>query len=177
MLTVLKKENTLNTEDADSDVIFDTERQPLSLEEYERQKALALKSARDFQRLYDSVPDKSIELVQRRTAFYGKVPQTAEEMYAHTMNVNSYYFGEAGIDAENGPDILSCREKGFAALERQPDFLKNSVRIGSYDEEWSLYKVLRRFIWHDRIHAKAMYRGAAAIFGKENICDSFFFGE
>lgn len=177
VFTVLKKESTLNAEDADSDVIFDTERQPLSLEEYERQKALALKSTRDFQRLYDSVPDKSIELVQRRTAFFGKVPQTAEEMYAHTMNVNSYYFGEAGINAENGPDILSCREKGFAALERQPDFLKNSVRIGSYDEEWSLYKVLRRFIWHDRIHAKAMYRGAAAIFGKENICDSFFFGE
>ena len=38
VFTVLKKESTLNTEDADSDVIFDTERQPLSLEEYERQK-------------------------------------------------------------------------------------------------------------------------------------------
>lgn len=38
VLTVLKKESTLNTEYADSDVIFDTQRQPLSFEEYERQK-------------------------------------------------------------------------------------------------------------------------------------------
>lgn len=29
--------------------------------------------------------------------------------------------------------------------------------IGVFKEEWSLRKVLRRFIWHDGIHAKAIY--------------------
>ncbi len=91
------------------------------------------------------------------------------------MNVNSYYFGEIGVLAENGPDIFSCREKAFAELERQPDFLENRVFLGSYNEEWSLRKVLRRFVWHDRIHAKAMYRGAALLFGKESISNPFFF--
>ena len=60
-------------------------------------------------------------------------------------------------------------------LESQPDFLKNTVFRGSYDEEWSLRKVLRRFIWHDRIHAKAMYRMAVKTFGREAIPDIFFF--
>ena len=55
--------------------------------------------------------------------------------------------------------------RGFALLEGRPDFLRNAVRLGSYDEEWTLRKVLRRFIWHDRIHGKAMYRMALNTFG------------
>lgn len=177
VFTVLKKESMLHVEDADSDIIFDSERLPLSFEEYAEQKALALKSARDFQALYDSAPDKSAVLMPRRETFYGAVPCSAEEMYLHTMNVNNYYFAEIGVSAENGPDIFSCREHAFAALEQQPDFLENRVLMGDYDEEWSLRKLLRRFVWHDRIHAKAMYRGAVLLFGKENIADTFYFGD
>jgi len=42
-------------------------------------------------------------------------------------------------------------QKGFALLETQPDFLDAKVYRGSYDEEWSLRKAARRFIWHDRL--------------------------
>lgn len=45
----------------------------------------------------------------------------------------------------------------------------------AYDELWSLRKVLRRFIWHDRIHAKAMYRMAVVAFGKESVPNIFLF--
>ena len=86
-------------------------------------------------------------------------------MYKHTKNVNTYYFGEIGVQVDNNGTIAECRERGFALLERQRDFLENQVFLGSYDEEWSLRKVLRRFIWHDRIHAKAMYRMALKTFG------------
>ena len=91
------------------------------------------------------------------------------------MNVNSYYFGEIGVDAENGPDILSCRAKGFEELEKRDGYLENPVLVGSYDEEWSLRKVLRRFIWHDRIHAKAMYRRAYEAFWDDEIDNVFCF--
>lgn len=70
---------------------------------------------------------------------------------------------------------MECRRRGFEALEKRPDFLANPVVEGSYGEYWTLRKVLRRFIWHDRIHAKAMYRMAAGIFGAENIPNPFFF--
>ena len=71
--------------------------------------------------------------------------------------------------------IVECRERGFAVLESQPDFLKNTVHFGSYDEEWSLRKVLRRFIWHDRIHAKAMYRMALKTFAPDVVPNIFQF--
>lgn len=173
--TVLKKESTLNIRDADSDVIFPSEHGPLTREEYINLKILALRSAMDFERLYDSVPDKRAPLVLERETFYGKIPSTAEEMYLHTMNVNSYYFGEIGVSAENGPDILSCRAKGFDELEKREDYLQNPVFTGSYDEEWSLKKLLRRFIWHDRIHAKAMYRRAYEVFWNDEIDNVFCF--
>ena len=56
-------------------------------------------------------------------------------------------------------------------------FCKILVRKGSYGEDWSLRKVLRRFIWHDRIHAKAMYRMATKVFGAESIVNPFYFFE
>lgn len=170
-----KKNDDLRICDADSDVIFDSEREPLTKEEYQKLKILALRSAMDFERLYDSVPDKKMNIVPPRETFYGKIPSTAEEMYNHTMNVNSYYFGEIGVEAENGPDILSCRQKGFAELEKQENFLENKVFDGSYGEEWSLRKVLRRFIWHDRIHARAMYRRAYEAFWDSDIDNVFRF--
>ena len=46
---------------------------------------------------------------------------------------------------------------------------------GSYDEEWCLRKVLRRFLWHDLIHAKAMYRMAVKTFGAGAVPDVFRF--
>lgn len=98
-------------------------------------------------------------------------------MYVHTKNVNSYYFSEIGVKADNGGTIIECRRKGFALLEQMPDYLKNEVCEGSYGELWSLKKVLRRFIWHDRIHAKAMYRMAVRTFGTGAVSNRFLFHE
>ena len=172
---VQEKRSDLTVSDADSDVIFDSERKELSLAEYSELKALALKSARDFLTLYQAVPDKNKSCLPGRKTFYGQIPRTALEMYEHTKNVTEYYFGEIGVPADNEGNISECRERGFAALESRPDFLKNTVCLGSYDEEWSLRKVLRRFIWHDRIHAKAMYRMAVKTFGNKSVPNVFRF--
>lgn len=170
-----KKNPDLKICDADSDVIFDSEREPLSKEEYNKLKILALRSAMDLERMYDSIPDKNMNIVPPRETFYGKIPSTAKEMYDHCMNITEYYFGEIDVEAENGPDILSCRAAGFEKLEKQEGFLENKVFDGSYGEEWSLRKVLRRFIWHDRIHARAMYRRAFEAFWDADIDNVFHF--
>lgn len=161
--------------DADSDVLFESEKAPLTAEEYIKLKALALKSAQDFLALYDSVPDKNATAAPERKTFYGQVPRTANEMYEHTKNVNTYYFAEIAVDADHDGNIYECRKRGFESLESYPDFLQNTVRKGSYGEDWSLRKVLRRFIWHDRIHARAMYRMAIKVFGAESIVNPFYF--
>ena len=88
------------------------------------------------------------------------------------MHITSEKFG---VQADNNGTIEECRNHGFELLEQKQNFLENKVYLGSYDEEWSLRKVLRRFIWHDRIHAKAMYRMALKTFGKDAVPNDFFF--
>ena len=168
-----EKESELDIRDADSDAIFDSEKAPLTREEYEVLKALAMRSAKDFQALYESIPDKDAGLSPLRKTFYGQVPHTAREMYAHTKSVNAYYFGEIGIEADNEGNIYECRRRGFEALEAHPHFLQMPAAEGSYGEYWSLRKMLRRFIWHDRIHARAMWRGACRMFGVNGIENPF----
>ena len=172
---VQEKCSDLTISDADSDVLFDEERKELSVSEYEELKALVLKSARDFLSLYEAIPDKNKSCLPVRVTFYGQVPRTAFEMYEHTKNVNDYYFGEIGVVTDNEGNIVECRERGFAVLESQPKILKNIVHLGSYNEEWSLRKVLRRFVWHDRIHAKAMYRMALKMFDPDVVPNIFQF--
>ena len=177
VVIVQEKESELEIKDADSDVLFDEEESALTLEEYTRLKELALKSAKDFQSLYDSIPDKQKSNLPSRKTFYGQVPRTAEEMYIHTKNVNSYYFGEIGIDVDNEGTIFECRLRGFEELEGTSDFLSNRLQEGSYGEMWSVRKVLRRFIWHDRIHAKAMWRMTKRTFSKDETENVFMFNE
>ena len=161
--------------DADSDVLFETEKKPLTMGEYLELKALALKSAADFLTLYESIPDKDQSSAPVRRTFYGSVPRTAAQMYEHTKNVNEYYFAEIDVDADNEGTILDCRRRGFEALEAKADFLENPVIEGSYGESWTVRKVLRRFIWHDRIHARAMYRMAVRQFGGDAVPNVFAF--
>lgn len=175
IVIVGEKRSELTIRDADSDVLFESEQAPLTTEEYEALKTLALKSAKDFLALYESIPDKNAAAAPERKTFYGQVPRTANEMYEHTKNVNTYYFAEIAVEADHDGNIYECRKRGFEALESNPDFLQNAVTEGSYGEDWSLRKVLRRFIWHDRIHAKAMYRMAIKVFGAENVVNPFCF--
>lgn len=172
---VQEKSSSLTVSDADSDVIFEDEKRALDMSEYLEAKAIVLKSAQDFLALYQAMPEKDKSCLEARATFYGQVPRTASEMYEHTKNVNDYYFGELGVSAGNEGDIAACRERGFELLERRSGFLSNTVYVGSYGEEWSLRKVLRRFVWHDRIHAKAMYRMARKTFGPDAVPNIFCF--
>lgn len=172
---IQEKNSELDIRDADSDVLFELEKEELTPGDYEKLKRIALKSAADFQALYDSVPDKDASCLPERQTFYGQAPRTAREMYLHTKNVNEYYFAQINVDIDNEGTILDCRRRGFEALEGQPDFLSGRVYTGSYDEQWSLRKVLRRFIWHDRIHARAMYRMAVKTFGADAVPNIFQF--
>lgn len=172
---IQEKQSDLQIADADSDIIFESEKSPLSKEEYEELKGLVLKSARDFHALFESVPNKEKSCNLPRKTFYGDVPRTAQEMYEHTKNVNSYYFGEIGVDVDNNGTIFECRKKGFEYLEQTKAYLDNASVEGSYTEMWSLRKLMRRFLWHDRIHAKAMYKMAVKTFGSENVDNPYKF--
>jgi hypothetical protein len=172
---VQEKNSALDIKDADSDILFMSEEEPLTMSGYVVLRDLALKSATDFLKLYERVPDKQMSVLSVRKTFYGQVPRTAEEMYLHTKSVNSYYFAEIGINVDNEGSIFECRKRGFEQLENTADFLSGRLQEGSYGERWSVRKVLRRFIWHDRIHAKAMWKMANKTFGEDAVENVFRF--
>lgn len=60
-------------------------------------------------------------------------------------------------------------------MEHTESYLDGRVICGSFGEKWSLRKVLRRLLWYDRIHAKAMYRMAVKTFGEGTVEDVFKF--
>ncbi|WP_234124018.1 hypothetical protein [Clostridium hydrogenum] len=175
IIIVQEKESQLQICDADSDVIFETEKLPIGKEEFENLKKLAIKSARDFKELYNSIPNKKFSTLEERKTFYGTIPRTADEMCEHTNNVTNYYVGEIGVKIDNIKDIFQNRVHALECIEKSSNYLENMVFHGSYNEDWSLRKVLRRFVWHDRIHAKAMYRMATKVWDKNMIKNPFYF--
>ena len=161
-------------EDADTEVLFESEKSPMSDEDYRELKSLVFKSAEDVLAVYNSIPDRNRPLMPPREAFHGAVDVTAREMLAHINGVTQYYITQIGVSHKNLPDLQINREAAFAALEKPAGFLDSNPVTGSFGEVWSLRKVLRRFIWHDRIHIKAMYRRANLIW-EGKIKDPFSF--
>lgn len=163
---VQKHHTALRVKDADSEVIFDDERRTMTFGEYERLRGLVIRSARDFDRLYSLLPDQDATDIPFTETFYGGGrPRTGREMYRHTNSVTAYYLGEVGLDWENLGSMTENRERALEAFEKIPGFLEREAQEGSYGEFWSPRKAMRRFLWHDRIHAKAMYRMARRMWG------------
>jgi len=141
-------------------------------------KMLAIKSANDFQKLYDSIPDKEYnDDSKNRTTFYGKVPSNAKEMLIHADRVTSYYLSRIRLDfTGDGNDLVKNRIQSIGLIESDISAMHNPLVLID-DEYWTTAKVLRRFIWHDRIHARALYRFAVKQWGYNRICDAFCFSE
>lgn len=139
-------------------------------------KQLAIKSAQDFQILYDSVPNKEFnDITKNRATFYGKVPSNAKEILVHVDEVAGYYLSRIDIGfTEDKNDLVFNRCKGIEVIEKSDKYLSNQI-LYKDKEYWTTAKVLRRFIWHDRIHARALYRFAVKTWGDVKIANAFNF--
>ena len=165
--------SALDIADADSDVLFHSETGPLDAATYRRLKRLVLKSAADYQALHDAIPHRERLLFPARRTFYGSVPRSASALYRHMTGVNGYYWQNIGLDTPDSGVLLADREEGFRLLEARPDYLANPVYTAADGECWSLKKVLRRFLWHDRIHGRALYRRVVRMYGPGRVQDVF----
>lgn len=165
----------LRVDDADSDVLFPSERLPMDMTEYTQKKQLCIRSAMDFEKLFNSIPQKDRALRKSRRTFYGKIPCSAREMAEHTNNSLAYYADALGVSFEPEGDFLEDRKRFFRAIESTPDFLSPRVFTARDGELWTLKKLLRRVLWHDRIHAHALYRLAITFWQKDRIANPFRF--
>ncbi len=151
--------SNLMIEDADSNIIFETE-----MEEYKNEKdfyyecELALLSAKKVDIIYRKCKNKNvIDNSKVRKTFYGNVYSTIFEQYKHICDVQQYYLGQVGLETDIDLDIIKGRKNTIDELIKKYKEEGNRV-FKNKEEYWSIRKVMRRLIWHDRIHAKAIKR-------------------
>lgn len=166
LVVTQKTKSNAKISDGDTEIILLKDLKPLSYLEYENMKRLVLKSAKDFQTLYESIPEKNYYRDPVRKTFYGLVPRTAKEMYEHTNGVTNFYLKGLDLQINDHHDIYKNRELAIKQIDMYFDDL-NGIAKSVNSEIWTIPKVLRRFIWHDRIHAKALYKLGYSKYGNQ----------
>ncbi len=152
---------TLMVEDADCEILLVDDKRPMSEQEFRSLVELASFSGLTFNALFDSVRLKDwVDEARIRTTFYGQNKKTIREIFEHVNQTQYYYLSRTGLSLrEDEADPFTkvraniLDEVGFLFRENG-----NSKTYAIDSEEWTLKKILRRFIWHDRIHGKAIVR-------------------
>lgn len=151
----------LMIEDADCEILLTDDKSPVKIHEFQDLVELARYSGLTFSKLYESSELKDwVDEARMRKTFYGQTKNTIRETFEHVKQTQCYYVSR--IDSSFTED----EEESFArirelSLTRITNLFKkdgNSKIYSKDNEEWTLKKVLRRFIWHDRIHGKAITR-------------------
>lgn len=156
----IKARDGLRIDDADSEILLDCDCRRLSARDFSAWCGLVTRSAECVMKLYDSISDKEwVQPEKQRPTFHGATPATASEMLLHMDQVSGYYLSRVGIrDGRFVRGRLGQNRAICAELLRR-NFGVAPFRVFEADGElWTETKVLRRFLWHDRIHAKALYR-------------------
>ena len=155
--------------------LFPEEKLALDMARYTSLKTLCLISARDLEALFASIPQKDRALLKSRRTVYGKVPVTAREMLSHVIEAQRTWSTLFGVNLGESQGLLADRKRLFAGLERQPGYLDGRLVTGPDGELWTLRKLLRRLLWHDALHGRALYRKAITFWQKERIKNPFGF--
>ena len=151
----------LMVEDGDCEILLANDKQQMSDQEFRHLAELAKYSGVTFNALFDSAKLKDwVDEARIRTTFYGQNKKTIREIFEHVKQTQHYYISRTGLSlkedhAEPFMGIRNLSLETLASLFRKNG---NSKIYTADGEDWTLKKVLRRFIWHDRIHGKAIVR-------------------
>jgi predicted RNase H-like HicB family nuclease len=156
---VQKHQSTLEVEDADNEILLEADKKAMDEKEFRNLLNLVWFSGETFLKLYTNVEFKDwVDEERIRKTFYGDNPKTIREIFDHVRNCQYYYLSRMRINEEIEGDFMVIRKFCLGKLESLYHENKNSLKFEIDNELWTLKKVLRRFIWHDRIHGKAMVR-------------------
>lgn len=153
------KKSDLHIEDADSDIIFDSE-----LIDFDKKEEFLfwcnkiLLSGTKTEEIYKRMKNKSlIDITMKRKTFYGDVYCTINDQYRHIVNVQNYYLNQIGTEM-NIADELRLNRMEFVEKLKEKYLKEGNKLYRNESEDWTVKKVIRRTIWHDRIHIRAIER-------------------
>jgi len=161
VMVVQRHNCKLHVEDADCEILLDADRGVMGKAEFKTLADLAIYSGETFDRIYAASELKDwVDTARIRLTFNGQAPKTIQEIFEHVNRTQKYYLSRAGLGLpeEARDNFLEIRRNCLALLEELFNQTGNSTVFNVSDEEWTLKKILRRFIWHDRIHGKSIYR-------------------
>src|SRR5213594_5130105 len=160
-LIVQTHRSDLKIEDADCEILLDDDRRPMNEDEFGRLVELVRYSGLAFDKLYESTGLKDwVDEDRIRETFYGQNKKTIKEIFDHVKRTQYYYLSRTGItfSEDEALPLMEIRESSFDSLAHLFSKEGNSKIYNVQNEEWTLKKILRRFVWHDRIHGKAITR-------------------
>jgi len=151
---------TLSVEDADSEILLDEDRSSVSDYAFKEFCDLATYSGETFYTLYRNAElENWVDESRIRKTFYGDTPTTIREIFEHVNGTQYYYLSRANLGPkERTGDFLLARRNCLSMLQDLFEEQHNDQLFRVDNEEWTLRKILRRFVWHDRIHGKAIVR-------------------
>jgi hypothetical protein len=170
----------LTVEDADCEILLEADKQTIGREELNRLCGLALHSGHSFLELYSGAKMKDwVDATRIRKSFHGDNPKTVREVFEHVDQTQHYYFSRLPISSVDRTDLMDVRRSGLREIQKLAAMSGHDSVVYEIDNEaWTVRKVLRRLVWHDRIHGRAITR----ILRKQkrlglitNYVDPFFF--
>ncbi len=160
-LVVQRHHCKIQVEDGDCEILLDADRGIIDGIEFGYLADLASYSGETFFQLYEASEMKDwVDPARERTTFYGQAPRTIRETFDHIGRTQRYYLSRTGLQVPTGKpdDFLALRKHCSKRLREYLSRNGNSTIFTIDNEKWSLKKILRRFIWHGRIHGKAVVR-------------------
>lgn len=152
-------QSNLTVEEADCEILLDADRGSMEQQEYDIYAGLALKSARAVVDLFEAAPLKQwIDHARDKKTFYGNTPKTLAEIFTHIDNVQLYYLSRLELPVQKGMPFLETREYCLDKIQALFNKENNLRQYFKDNEYWTVKKTLRRYIWHDRIHARSMVK-------------------
>ncbi len=157
---VQNHQSSLAVEDADNEILLEADKEVMGEEEFRNLVDLVRYSEETFLQLYNKTRFKEwMDESRIRKTFYGENPKTIQEIFDHVKRCQYYYLSRTKITFDKKEeDFIKIREFCIAKIEKLYRVNNNSLIFNVEDEPWTLKKILRRFIWHNRVHAKAMTR-------------------
>ena len=150
----------LAIEDADTEILLHADLPKPTAEQFHDLCELALFSGESLEQLYHSAADKDwLDPARDRMTFYGRCPASVEQVYQHIDRTQDYYVSRVGLEiSPAATGLMARRQEGLQRLAALWQAEEEAVIHEIDDERWTVRKVLRRFIWHDRLHGRAIQR-------------------
>ena len=152
---------SLMVEDGDCEILLDSDKGFVGHSEWTQLVDLVKYSGQTFNSLFEHAQLKDwVDEARVRQTFYGANKKTIKEIFDHVKRTQYYYLSRTGQRAfeDESESLPTTRDECLKTLNKLFDKQSNSKVYAVDNEDWTLKKIMRRFIWHDRIHGKAIVR-------------------